>query len=70
MPVPKRGSRGQVKRRPGASPLLFGHFLMDTPALLSLEDIAEAQPPYQEEVLSVEMDPVLKEAYSKLEDAL
>ena len=42
---------------------------MDTPALLSLEDIAEALPPYHE-VLSVEMDPVLEEAYSKLEDAL
>jgi len=57
----------QVKRRPGASPLLFGHFLMDTAAFLSLEDIAEVLPPYEEEVLSVEMDPVLKEAYSKLE---
>ncbi|MBV9085697.1 MAG: hypothetical protein JOZ62_23740 [Acidobacteriaceae bacterium] len=32
----------QVKRRPGASPLLFGHFLMDSAAFLSLEDIAEA----------------------------
>jgi hypothetical protein len=58
----------QVKRRPGASPLLFGHFLMGSAAFLSLEDIAEALPPYQEEVLSVEMDPVLKQAYSKLEE--
>jgi SNF2 family DNA or RNA helicase len=58
----------QVKRRPGASPLLFGHFLMDSAAFLSLEDIAEALPPYEEEVISVEMDPVLKEAYSKLEE--
>jgi superfamily II DNA or RNA helicase len=57
----------QVKRRPGASPLLFGHFLMDTAAFLSLEDIAEALPAYQEEVLPIDMDPVLKVAYSKLE---
>jgi superfamily II DNA or RNA helicase len=58
----------QIRRRPGASPLLFGHFLMDTAAFLSLEDIAEVLPPYEEEVLSLEMDPVLKHAYSKLED--
>jgi hypothetical protein len=57
----------QIKRRPGASPLLFGHFLMDTAAFLSLEDISEALPPYQEEVLSIEMDPILQGAYSKLE---
>ena len=57
----------QIKRRPGASPLLFGHFLMDTAAFLSLEDISEALPPYHEEVLSIDMDPVLSQAYSKLE---
>jgi hypothetical protein len=57
----------QVKRRPGASPLLFGHFLMDTAAFLSLEDISEALPPYEEEVLAVEMDPALEQAYAKLE---
>jgi hypothetical protein len=57
----------QVKRRPGASPLLFGHFLMDTAAFLSLEDISEALPPYREEVLCVDMDPILQQAYSKLE---
>lgn len=58
----------QVKRRPGASPLLFGHFLMDTAAFLSLDDIAEALPAYQEEVLAIDMDPILKMAYSKLEE--
>jgi SNF2 family DNA or RNA helicase len=41
---------------------------MDTAAFLSLEDIAEALPAYHEEVLAVEMDPVLKTAYSKLEE--
>jgi hypothetical protein len=30
----------QVKRRPGASPLLFGDFLMEMAAFISLEDIA------------------------------
>jgi superfamily II DNA or RNA helicase len=58
----------QVKRRPGASPLLFGHFLMDSAAFLSLEDIAEALPPYEEDVLTVRMDPQLENAYRALED--
>jgi superfamily II DNA or RNA helicase len=58
----------QVKRRPGASPLLFGHFLMDTAAFLSLEDIAEALPAYEEDVLTVRMDPILEKAYRSLEE--
>ncbi len=58
----------RVRRRPGASPLLFGRFLMSLGAFISLEDISEALPPYQEEVVSVEMDPPLKEAYKKLEE--
>lgn len=57
-----------VKRRPGASPLLFGKYLMNMAAFVSLEDISDALPPYGEEVLSVEMDPELKKAYSGLED--
>jgi len=58
----------RVRRRPGASPLLFGRFLMSLGAFISLEDISEALPPYREEVISVEMDPPLKEAYKKLEE--
>lgn len=57
----------RVRRRPGASPLLFGRFLMSLGAFISLEDISEALPAYREEVVSVEMDPSLKEAYVKLE---
>ena len=58
----------RVRRRPGASPLLFGRFLMSLGAFISLEDISEALPPYREEVVSVEMDPPLKAAYKKLEE--
>ncbi len=58
----------RVRRRPGASPLLFGRFLMSLGAFISLEDISEALPPYREEVVSVEMDPPLREAYKQLED--
>jgi hypothetical protein len=57
----------RVRHRPGASPLLFGRFLMSLGAFVSLEDISDALPPYQEEVVSVEMDETLKEAYADLE---
>ncbi len=56
-----------VKRRPGASPLLFGKYLMNMAAFVSLEDISDALPPYSEELVAVEMDPVLASAYEKLE---
>jgi len=58
----------RIRRRPGASPLLFGRFLMSLGAFISLEDISEALPPYREEVLSVEMDAPMKNAYQKLEE--
>jgi superfamily II DNA or RNA helicase len=57
----------RVRRRPGASPLLFGRFLMDMGAFVSLEDISDALPPYEEEVISVEMDSELRAAYEGLE---
>ena len=60
----------QVRRRPGASPLLFGRFLMSLGAFVSLEDISEALPPYQEELIGVAMDPSLAAAYAELEEAI
>ena len=57
-----------VKRRPGASPLIFGKYLMQMAAFLSLEDISDELPPYTEEVIAVEMDEPLRKAYSQLED--
>jgi hypothetical protein len=35
----------RIRRRPGASPLLFGRYLMEMSAFLSLEDISNALPP-------------------------
>ena len=60
----------QVKRRPGASPLLFGQFLMELAAFISLEDIACDLPPYTEEVIGVQMDPPCALHISRLEDAV
>ncbi|HTT20314.1 MAG TPA: helicase-related protein [Terriglobales bacterium] len=58
----------QVKRRPGASPRLFGDFLMELAAFVSLEDVSSELPPFDEQVISVAMDQPLKIAYRKLED--
>jgi hypothetical protein len=57
----------RVRHRPGASPLLFGRHLMSLGAFVSLEDISDALPPYREEVVAVEMDQPLQEAYEQLE---
>src|ERR1700739_4641303 len=57
-----------IKRRPGASPLLFGKYLMNMAAFVSLEDISDGLPPYTEEVVTVGMDSTLAIAYSKLEE--
>jgi hypothetical protein len=58
----------RFRHRPGASPLLFGRFLMSLGAFVSLEDISDALPPYREEVVSNEMDQPLKKAYEDLEE--
>ena len=51
----------RVLRKPGASPLLFGKFLMNTTAFLSLEDISDNLPRYDESVISVDMDDALQQ---------
>src|SRR5271170_2558375 len=58
----------RVLRKPGASPLLFGKFLMSTTAFLSLEDISSDLPLYDESVISVGMDDALQRAYEQLEE--
>ncbi len=59
-----------VRRKPGASPLLFGEFLMDTCAFGFLEDISDALPLYEESVIQVPMDAPLAAAYERLEEAM
>lgn len=60
----------RVLRKPGASPLLFGKFLMNTTAFLALEDISDNLPRYDESVLSVDMDDALQQAYERLEEEI
>ena len=59
-----------VRLKPGASPLLFGEFLMQLCAFVFLEDISGELPPYEESYLSVPMDAPMREAYTELEDAI
>jgi superfamily II DNA or RNA helicase len=66
----KSRTTSTVRRKPGASPLLFGEFLMQLCAFVFLEDISGELPPYEETYLSVPMDPMLMAAYRELEDAI
>ena len=59
-----------IKRKPGASPLLFGKYLMDHCAFIGLEDISDGLPSYREEVVSVAMEAPLKTAYEELEEEI
>jgi len=58
----------RMAKRPGASPLLFGKFLMSSTVFISLEDIADYLPPYEEEVCEVPMGAELAKAYAGIED--
>jgi hypothetical protein len=60
----------QIKRRPGASPLLFSDFLMSLAAFVSLEDISAELPSYTEQVIGVPMDAPLQAAYQALEEQI
>ena len=58
----------QVLRKPGASPLLFGKYLMESTAFITLEDISDQLPSYEETVLSVDMGEPLAKAYKSIEE--
>ena len=66
----KAKATSTVRRKPGASPLLFGEFLMQLCAFVFLEDISGELPPYEETYLSVPMDAPMREAYRELEDEI
>jgi hypothetical protein len=50
--------------------LLFGKYLMENTAFVSLEDIARDLPPYNESVIPVEMDAELSKAYTDILEAI
>ena len=57
----------RLVRKPGASPLVFGKFLMASTAFVTLDDIADYLPSYEESVIEVEMDETLGRAYEHVE---
>jgi superfamily II DNA or RNA helicase len=66
----KSKTASTIRRKPGASPLLFGKFLMQLCAFVFLEDISGELPPYEETYLSVPMDSLMMGAYRELEDSI
>src|SRR5215472_5145259 len=60
----------QVVKKPAASPVMFGKFLMPTTVFLGLGDIAKNLPTYTESILSCDMEEPLGSAYADLEKAL
>jgi len=59
-----------LKKRPGISPMVFSNHLMDKCVFIHLDDIALDLPPIKEEVVQIEMDEELSEAYRNLENEL
>jgi superfamily II DNA or RNA helicase len=66
----KAKTTSTVRRKPGASPLLFGEFLMQLCAFVFLEDISGELPSYEETYLSVPMDAAMRETYTELEESI
>jgi hypothetical protein len=58
----------RLQKKPGASPLLFGKFLMSSTVFVSLEDIADCLPPYEESVCEIAMDEKLRDAYMEIQE--
>jgi superfamily II DNA or RNA helicase len=66
----RRVGSGSEKRLPGVSPLVFTKFLLENAVFLSLSDMAEGLPSYEEIPIAVEMDEELRNAYNTLEQDL
>lgn len=57
------------KRLPGVSPLVFTKFLLDNAVFLSLSDMSNGLPGYEEIPVPVQMDSDLRLAYNAFEEA-
>jgi hypothetical protein len=67
--VCSKGRKGSTvtREKPGISPAIFSNHLMGSTVFLNLEDIAVDLPELTEEVVPVEMDSDLADAYDELE---
>ena len=73
----QRGACGRRKQyktderpRPGISPDLFNHFLLDRAVFMSLDELGPALPSLERVLVSCPMSPALKDAYTKLDGEL
>ena len=73
----QRGACGRRKQyktderpRPGISPDLFNHFLLDRAVFMSLDELGPALPTLERVLVSCKMSPALRDAYAKLDDDL
>ncbi len=73
----KRGACGRRKSyktnerpRPGISPDLFNHFLLDRAVFMSLDELGPALPTLERVLVACPMSGELKDAYKKLDDEL
>lgn len=62
--------KGSDKDMPGVSPLVFTKYLLENAAFVSISDMAEGLPNYEEIPIGVDMDDRLADAYSRLESDL
>ncbi len=73
----RRGACGRRKSyktderpRPGISPDLFNHFLLDRAVFMSLDELGPALPTLERVLIPCSMSSELKDAYKKLDDEL
>lgn len=60
-----------VRKRPGVSPVVIGKYLLDKSCFIRLADVIEGLPPYEENVVTIELEEgEQKKSYKTLEDDL
>lgn len=65
-----RSKSSRTNERPGISPELFAHQLLDKAVFLHLDDVSQTLPPLTEDVIGVEMDPDVASAYRDMEEQI
>ena len=62
-----RSNRTTEKKLPGVSPLVFTKFLLNNAVFLSMSDMSEGLPEYEEIPVGVDLDSELRQAYGEFE---
>lgn len=59
-----------MKKRPGISPLVIGKYLLERTCFVRLSDVIDGLPPYEENVITLKMNPTQMEEYDAFEEKL